>query len=172
LKEGRNNGGDRLVQALSHPRRLQLLAALERREATASVLKGGLEEEVGLNSVVYHLSVLQEAGCLELVESKPNGGTIERTYRANPNVFLDPVYRTHAGTAVAGEGLALNWSEVEVDDVGFDQVIDLLQAVRAQLLEVEEQSKQRLSLAGQDGVSLTVGVAALKPAPRASEARR
>jgi DNA-binding transcriptional ArsR family regulator len=170
-REGGDVAADLLIQALSHSRRLELLALLERQDATASMLRSWVDD-LELNTVVYHLTVLLEAGCVELVETRPVDGTFERVYRARPDLFLDPLYRSHAGLAEVEEESVLNWTGIKVDEVGWDQVVDLLQAARSQLLAVEEQSRQRLSLLDEEGITLTVGVAALRPQGRPRWARR
>jgi hypothetical protein len=141
-----------------------LLAALEQCESSGSRLRRKLGQEVDLAAVVYHLRVLEEAGCLETVESNPEGGVAETIYRAKRDVFLDPAYRAHVGAIENEETLVLHWSRVKVDDVGWDQLVDLLRAVRVQFEAIEEQSVLRLGVTGGSGTTtLTVGVAAVKP---------
>lgn len=157
----------RIAQALSHPHRIMLLAELEKCEASV----GWLAKRHGFgnrpDNTSYHLRVLEKVSLVEVVGRNPSGGSVETIYRAVGGRLLDPVDR--AGVSALfdlDESLVLNWREIEVDGLGWDQVVDLLLAMRFQLTGIEEQSKLRAGIHGEELETLMVGIAAIKPLDR------
>jgi DNA-binding transcriptional ArsR family regulator len=74
-----------LVQALSHPIRLEILAALTDRVASPVELSAEIGEKPGV--VSYHANTLVRCGCLELVHSKARRGGIENFFAITPRCF-------------------------------------------------------------------------------------
>ena len=70
----------RLVKALAHPVRVQILSSLEDRVASPSRLAEELD--VPLGTVSYHVRILAGLGLIELVDQKQRRGAIEHYYRA------------------------------------------------------------------------------------------
>src|SRR5215211_3459933 len=70
----------RLARALSHPLRLKLLAALNEGVASPNQLANRLGEP--LANVSYHVRILLDLDCIELVETAQRRGAIEHFYRA------------------------------------------------------------------------------------------
>jgi DNA-binding transcriptional ArsR family regulator len=152
----------KLVHALSHPLRIRLLQLLEEEPASPWMLREQIDPEISLSGVSYHVGVLYDSGCLEQAEVAPRPGADERFYRAKPDVFLEPLYRAHAGLTDPGDAMSANWSGITVDRFGWDQVVDVLRGARLQLAAIEEQSKERLTTLGEDGTPLIVGVVAFE----------
>lgn len=152
----------KLVHALSHPMRIRLLQLLEEEPASPWMLREEIDPEISLSGVAYHVGVLYDSGCLEQADVAPRPGAFERFFRAKPEVFLDPLYRAHAGINESEAALTANWSGITVDHFGWDQVVDVLRSARLQLAAIEEQSKERLSTLGGDGTPLIVGVVAFE----------
>jgi DNA-binding transcriptional ArsR family regulator len=71
----------RLVKALTHDLRVQILEILNERIASPKELAAELGE--GLPQVSYHVNVLREYDCIELVSTAPRRGATEHYYRAN-----------------------------------------------------------------------------------------
>src|SRR5919199_6439256 len=73
-------GDPRLVKALAHPLRVQILTVLEERVASPS----DLAEELGapLGNVSYHVRTLADLGLLKLVRRRTRRGAVEHYYRA------------------------------------------------------------------------------------------
>jgi DNA-binding transcriptional ArsR family regulator len=73
-------GDPRLVKALAHPLRVQILTALEERVASPS----DLAEELGapLGNVSYHVRTLADLGLLKLVRRRTRRGAVEHYYQA------------------------------------------------------------------------------------------
>lgn len=76
----------RLVKALAHELRVEILAILTERVASPNELSKTLKE--GLSQVSYHVKVLKEYGCIELVKTEPRRGAVEHYYRATSRTLL------------------------------------------------------------------------------------
>jgi DNA-binding transcriptional ArsR family regulator len=155
-----------LGHALSHPLRLRLLQLLEAETGSASTLREAVRGDVSLSSVSYHVSVLFDCGCLELVRTDSRQSREESFYRAKPGVFVEPLYKALAGMVPSDEELGANWSTVVVDEFGRDQVVEVMRSARAQIAAIAEQSRSRLRMVAEDGTSLVVGVVALETEKR------
>jgi DNA-binding transcriptional ArsR family regulator len=69
----------RIVKALSHPLRTRILQRLGEGVASPNQLARALGEPLG--NVSYHVRILLEHECIELVETRPRRGAIEHFYR-------------------------------------------------------------------------------------------
>ena len=76
-----------IVKALSHPLRMRILTRLN--EGVASPNEMAKEFEESLPLVSYHVRILRELDCIELVRTTPRRGAIEHHYRALTRPFLD-----------------------------------------------------------------------------------
>lgn len=76
----------RIIKALAHPLRVELLAILNDRMASPNELSKELEE--GLSQVSYHVKVLKDFEMIEMVKTEPRRGAVEHFYRARENVFI------------------------------------------------------------------------------------
>jgi DNA-binding transcriptional ArsR family regulator len=65
----------RLTKAMSHPMRIEILRKLRGGVATLAELSEQLEARPKV--VAYHVKVLVQYGCLELIHSAPQGGAVE-----------------------------------------------------------------------------------------------
>src|SRR3712207_554065 len=82
----------RLVRALAHPLRIQILEVLTERVASPNLIAEELD--TGLSHVAYHTRALDRCGCLELVETAQRRGATEHYYKARPHAFIgDRVWR-------------------------------------------------------------------------------
>jgi DNA-binding transcriptional ArsR family regulator len=74
----------RLAKALSSSLRVQALALI----ADGVDSPKAIAEKLGLDvrSVAYHVRVLRELGCIELVETQPRRGAVEHIYRLSDRV--------------------------------------------------------------------------------------
>lgn len=77
----------RLAKALSHPLRSKLLVALGEETASPSELAARFGEP--LQNVSYHVQVLLETGCIELVDTAPRRGAVEHYYHATTRALVD-----------------------------------------------------------------------------------
>ncbi|HET8565589.1 MAG TPA: winged helix-turn-helix domain-containing protein [Solirubrobacterales bacterium] len=76
-----------MVDALSHPIRLEILETLRGRVASAAEISAEIGHSLGV--VSYHANTLVEAGCLELVHSKAKRGGIENFFAITPRGFFN-----------------------------------------------------------------------------------
>jgi DNA-binding transcriptional ArsR family regulator len=76
----------RMAKALAHPLRVQLLAALNEGVASPNELAKKLNEP--LTNVSYHVRMLHDLGCIELVDTEPRRGALEHYYRAIVRPFF------------------------------------------------------------------------------------
>jgi DNA-binding transcriptional ArsR family regulator len=74
----------RLVKALAHPLRVQILGVLQDRTASPSDLADELSAPLG--NVSYHVRILAQLGLLKLVRKRQRRGAIEHLYRADGRV--------------------------------------------------------------------------------------
>ena len=79
----------RVIKAMGHPLRVEILAILNDRTASPNELSKELDE--GLSQISYHIKVLKDFEMIEMVKTEPRRGAIEHYYRASTKVFI-PVW--------------------------------------------------------------------------------
>src|ERR1700749_5300679 len=77
----------RIAKALAHPLRARILQRLGERVASP----GDLAVELGapLGVVSYHVRMLRDYECVELVRTEPRRGALQHFYRATARPTLD-----------------------------------------------------------------------------------
>ena len=116
------------MKALAHPLRQQLLIALSERVASPSELAEELGEPLG--NVSYHVRMLVDLGCIELVSTTPRRGALEHHYKAVVRPLIDDTsYATFPSStkrAIVGDVLKEIWSDVgaaaDADNFDDDQI--------------------------------------------------
>jgi DNA-binding transcriptional ArsR family regulator len=164
----------RIIKALTHPLRIQILAALDERTASPSELSDELKAPLG--NVSYHVRQLAALGLIKLVKRTPRRGAIEHHYKAvaRPQISDDAwagtpptVKNAVMGTALGDLGTAvtsaaaaggfsradahLNRTQVAVDERGWKDIGKELNASIARVQKIVDDSAKRLAKAGQDG---------------------
>lgn len=164
----------RIIKALTHPLRIQILAALDERTASPSELADELDAPLG--NVSYHVRQLAGLGLIKLVKRTPRRGAIEHHYKAvgRPQMADDAWAGTPAtvknavvGAALGDLGSAvtaaaasggfsrpdthLTRTQVTVDERGWKDVDKELKATATRLQKIVGDSAKRLAKAGQDG---------------------
>jgi DNA-binding transcriptional ArsR family regulator len=164
----------RIIKALTHPLRIQILAALDERTASPSELADELEAPLG--NVSYHVRQLAGLGLIKLVKRTPRRGAIEHHYKAvgRPQMADDAWAGTPAtvknavlgaalgdlGSAVTAAAAAggfsrpdthLTRTQVTVDERGWKDVDKELKATATRVQKIVGDSAKRLAKAGQDG---------------------
>jgi DNA-binding transcriptional ArsR family regulator len=186
---------DRILKALNHPIRRRILRTLADHPGSAS----SLAEEFGLelSSVSYHLNRVLADGCdaVELVETIPRRGSVEKIYRLNPNLWSDPAATAQAGgrghralrTLAPGEcfleaveamdadafaeldGSAWEWSPARVDIRAWKEIQSAKRDFNERIEAAVGGSKERAKRRRRKTYDVVVGVAAF-PAARRGDA--
>jgi DNA-binding transcriptional ArsR family regulator len=165
----------RLVAAMSHPIRVQILGLLTEGPSSPARMQR-LMENVSLNLVSHHVKVLRDLGCIELIEVVKTRGAQEHIYRARKHPYLtaeeweamDPIER-HPITATilrtisedTGRSLAegrfeeradnhLSRSPVELDEQGWGEVVTSLARALDEVLEAHARSAERAQASGEE----------------------
>ena len=161
----------RLVKALAHPLRVQILGVLEERVASPS----DLAEELGaaLGNVSYHVRTLCDLGLLKLVRRRTRRGAVEHYYRATGRATVSDrawsqvpsvVRRSMVGVALeqaidqavtaAGDGgfdaaaTSLTRHALELDDEGVGELSAALARLHDELAGIKQRSADRVERAG------------------------
>ncbi|MDX6608267.1 MAG: hypothetical protein QOF85_192, partial [Solirubrobacterales bacterium] len=162
----------RLIKALSHPLRVQILEILTERVSSPICLSEELG--AGLSHVAYHTRTLDKCGCLELVDTAQRRGATEHFYKAAPHAFIgDRVWRRvprsllggvsgatlqsfmdravaalEAGTIDGREDTTLYWMPVRLDEAGWTKVVATMEETVNKVLAVEAECRGRLENKG------------------------
>ena len=170
----------RLVKALAHPLRVQILGVLQGRTASPS----DLAEELGapLGNVSYHVRTLAKLDLLKLVRKRQRRGAVEHLYRANGRVrvsdrawgqvpgivkealigaSLDQAGR-YAGQALVTGGFErpeahMSRQPMRLDEQGWKEVSRAVAELLDRANEIEQESQERLR-SGDHGDELEAGL--------------
>jgi DNA-binding transcriptional ArsR family regulator len=163
----------RIIKALTHPLRIQILAALDERTASPSELADELKAPLG--NVSYHVRQLAALGLIKLVKRTPRRGAIEHHYKAvgRPQITDDAWAGTPAtvkdavvgaalgdvGTAVTAAAAAggfsrndshLTRTQLKLDDRGFKEIDKELNATLKRIEKVADDAGKRIAKGGDD----------------------
>jgi DNA-binding transcriptional ArsR family regulator len=179
----------RLVKALAHPLRVQILDILSDRVASPNWLSEELD--TGLTDVAYHTRTLDKCGCLELVGTARRRGATEHFYKAMPNSFVGtPAWRQvprsirggvsaatlqtfldkaiaalEAGTLDGNDDTILRWMPLSLDREGWDEVVAIMEEATNLILASHLRSQDRLAESGaREEISTVVGLASFETA--------
>ncbi|HKA66367.1 MAG TPA: hypothetical protein VKG03_00520 [Solirubrobacterales bacterium] len=175
----------RLVKALAHPLRVQILEVLTERIASPN----RLSEQLGtdLSHVAYHTRALDKCGCLQLVDTAQKRGATEHFYKASPGSFVgDRAWRKvprsvrggfsaawlqtfldkfvaalEAGTIDNRDDTILSWMPVLLDEQGWKEATAIMEEATDRVLAVQARSNQRLARANEwkQAISAVVALA-------------
>lgn len=159
----------RLVRALAHPLRVQILEILTERVASPNLISEQLNQ--GLTHVAYHIRALDKWGCLELVHTAQRRGATEHFYKADPDAFIGSrgwrtvpralrggisgaslqtfidkaVGALEAGTLDNRDDTTFTWMPVRIDQRGWDEITAIMQTATDRVLAAQTRSRQRLT---------------------------
>lgn len=180
-KKDKSTGVDqRLVKALAHPLRVQILTILNERMASPNELSKELDE--GLSQVSYHVKVLKDFECIEMVKTEPRRGAVEHYYRATARAFLsdrdwqnlpdsvkpgltasglrmiidDVVGAINGGSFNAREDVHMSWTPGVVDEQGWAESAALAEETLERVLTIQSESAKRLAKSGDEGIPATM----------------
>jgi DNA-binding transcriptional ArsR family regulator len=169
-----------VIKALAHPVRVLALAILNERVASPNAIAQEIGEGVG--HVSYHIKVLKECECIEMVDTVPRRGAVEHYYRATARAFLDDESwrrlpasvrpsltatllqdifddagaALSAGTFDAREDRHLAWTPMIVDAEGWDEITAASAALLERVFEIQAASAARLTKSGEPGTQISV----------------
>jgi DNA-binding transcriptional ArsR family regulator len=175
----------RVIKAIGHPLRWQMLEALNEGEASPAQLARRFGEPVNL--VAYHMGILAKAGGVEMVRTEPRRGSTEHYYRATMRPYfadrewsrlptetrrallavetkriVNDIRAAAAGTGLDHPKAHVSWSPLELDREGYDEVATLLSGVLDQLNDIQARSSVRQAEKGsKNGKKLSTEVAIL-----------
>jgi DNA-binding transcriptional ArsR family regulator len=156
----------RFVKAMAHPLRFKILTLLNEGVSSPKVLSDRLGEPLG--TVSYHVRILADLGCAELVSTRPRRGALEHYYRATIRPTLtdedwrglpasvrrsivgDIVQRAWSDVAAAADGGTLDEGDTHVsrtdlilDEEGAEELKELLGEVLERAMEIAAESAGR-----------------------------
>jgi len=172
----------RVVKALGHPVRVQALTILNERIASPNEIAKELDQTVG--HVSYHIKVLKECECIELVDTAPRRGAMEHYYRATSRAFLDvsdwaavpksvrpglsgsllqtvfddATTALTTGTFDKREDRHLSWTPMIVDEEGWEEIRKDLEGMLERIFEIQAASAERLTKANEPGIPVSVSM--------------
>ncbi|HWB70450.1 MAG TPA: helix-turn-helix domain-containing protein [Solirubrobacterales bacterium] len=182
----------RLAKALAHPLRVRILAALHREVSSPNKLAGELGESV--SNVSYHVKVLKDFECLELVKTRQRRGATEHFYRATERAFFDDsdwkqlppsaqegisgavlgmiindaAEAFEAGTFDARDDRHLSRTPLVLDEEGWEELNELLSETLGRALELQAQVATRMAEEKTEGITSKLSILHFEsPAPQA-----
>lgn len=146
-----------------------------------------------LSLASYHFRQLQKEGCLEIVESIPRRGAVEHVYRGLARVYFDDeefegmpretrrkLSRISLQAMIARADRAiredtfdarpdrhLTWMSMQLDERGWEEVIDVLATTFHELAQIREDARDRIAGAGEEVVPATVAMLGFESPPPA-----
>jgi DNA-binding transcriptional ArsR family regulator len=169
----------RIIKALGHPLRMEILTLLHLKEASPS----DLADELGqpLANVSYHVRLLADLDCIELVGTAQRRGAVEHYYRARERPFFDeaawaelppPVRRSvsdavlrqiwkdvraaiESGSFDADPGRHLSRMPLVLDRTGWEELNELMANLLEEANRIQVESMGRLKDAKDEGAMAT-----------------
>ena len=173
MKPATDISDPRVVKALNHPLRVEILRAIEEDRASPVELSRRLKAPLGV--VSYHVRVLADLGLIKLVKRTPRRGAVEHHYEAKAPVLLDDnVWKAlpkaarrarnaplleQAGNAVDkavrsgafdSDSAHLTLSSLALDAKGQTELAAELSKVADRVQKIADASSKRLATAGGD----------------------
>lgn len=173
----------RLAKAHEHPIRIEILRVLHEGPNSPGRISRRLEG-VSLNLVSHHMKVLQEAGCIEMVETLEKSGATEHIYRALEPRFFEtdqwvelPPERQQPMTATILRLISadvaralmqgtydelldrhLSRSTLSLDKEGWQEIVDTLRRTLEEILATDTKSSERLAASGEEPIAARVAI--------------
>lgn len=136
----------RIAKALAHPLRARILERLSERVLSPGDL--ALELGAPLGVVSYHVRMLRDYSCVELVRTEPRRGALQHFYRAVATSRLDADTLRELPAALRGE-LASEVMQAIVADIAEASASESFADPAALLmrvpLELDERGRKKLS---------------------------
>jgi DNA-binding transcriptional ArsR family regulator len=159
----------RLMKALSHPLRVQILTLINERPWCPADAAKELDE--GLSQASYHFKVLKDLGCIELVGTEPRRGAVAHFYKPVARIIVpegmaadlpksarlellgkvihDSEKDIHealkAGTFYERDDLHASWTPMDLDDQGCKDLHARFDELLQDALEIAGDSANRIA---------------------------
>ncbi len=169
-----------VIKALGHPMRLDALRLFNER-AQASPKEIAREMGVEVGTLSHHIRVLNECGCLELVDTVQRRGATEHFYRATKRanvtrdlakalprsmregitaemitaIFERIAQSIESDSFDARDERHVSWIPLTLDEQGWQAFVDLKARMLDEEMEIEAESVERLAGSGQPGIKAT-----------------
>jgi DNA-binding transcriptional ArsR family regulator len=176
---------------MAHPLRIRILRILTEKVASPKEIAEAIGEPPG--NVAYHARVLFDLGCTELVRTASRRGAREHFYRAKADAFTSSSKWRSLPRLVRGEIAAAAFRELylrvtsaleartfqrrdgsnlsclpfQVDEAGWEEVVEIVAVAEQAIKEVSVQASQRLK--EKAGIAAVVAVGVFEAAPGASK---
>ncbi|MBS3934290.1 MAG: helix-turn-helix domain-containing protein [Truepera sp.] len=118
------------LQAIADPLRLPLLELLSQKPMTVTQVASLLKEKP--NRLYYHVKKLEHAGLVQLIETRPNRGILEKYYQA------------------VAKGLTVDESLLQFQQPTKEEAGGIYQAIRAAFDSTLKDLRQTLNIKAQD----------------------
>jgi len=164
--------GDRVLKAISHPIRIEILRILSNRVTSPNEMAKQLGKSV--SNVSYHFKDLRDEGCIELVDTQPRRGAVEHYYRAKTpplhddkswarlsrssrdeiteitlrNAMGEAVRALNAGTFNARKDRHLSWMPIDLDEEGWKELIERQSEWLEEIERIGAEAAERLAEGG------------------------
>lgn len=179
-----------LAKLLSNPKRVQILAAAHREAISPSEFARA--HGLTTSSVAEHFKKLADYGAIKLVRKEPVRGSIRHMYVGTKRGILTAadwqtlpesvqsdiasaglqdfigvaVHAIEDGTFTARSDFVFTWDEVDLDEVGWHGLTQMLGLVWKKVPRLEEESAMRRAKSGEGAMKAIVGLAAFgAPSP-------
>jgi DNA-binding transcriptional ArsR family regulator len=171
----------RLVKALAHPLRIQILRVLQNRVASPSEIADELSAR--LPNVSYHVRFLERIGVIELVRTRPRRGAVEHYYKARgrlrindaiwaqvPDMVKSAMVDATLAQAVQGIAAAASFDGfsrkealagrllVTLDEQGFRELSGATNELAKRAVTLEKESRQRLAANDHEAPEIRTGL--------------
>ena len=175
MQGSRRQLDERLAKALSHPLRQRILQRLNEGGVRSP---NELSRELGdpLGNVSYHVRILRELDCVELVRTEQRRGALEHYYRATAEPWLDDEQWARLPAAFRRKTLGRTLSEIlegasaasretgfdhpevkvdrielELDEQAWKDIVALLNDTHEAALRIQSEAAARRGKSGADG---------------------
>lgn len=188
-----SQGKASLAKLLSHPTRVQILAAAHRQAISPSEFARAHGQTV--SSVAQHFKKLAAYGAIELVREEPVRGSVKHMYVGTKRGILTAtdwqtlpesvqsdlagaglqdfvgvtVHAIETGSFTDREDFVFTWDELNLDETAWTTLNQMLKLLWTRAASLEEEAAIRTSQNGGEAMKAILGLAAYE-APKASNA--
>lgn len=182
-KRGPDLVDQRLAKALEHPIRTDILTILSNGPSSPARI-GRQMPEISLNLIAHHIKVLEELGCIELMETVSRRGATEHVYRgrgpfvvsaeewaelslkARQPISAEILRRISAelarsietGQFEVRDDNHLSRTPLTLDEQGWTKVVAILARTLEEVMEAGHESLKRLESGEEEPTQATIAI--------------